>query len=186
MNVLKPDLQATVKTLMSKALSQREIHRKTGIDRKTIRRYGRLYDLLPKQEAMHHSKSPTVTGVATGLDQNPPPRPPGPEPKIPRHARSACQEHRDWIEQQVRLGRNAVAISCLSGCFSRLQYIVAQILRPYYGLIICGATTTSKPKKSLKGGHRLFSPIVPKDEFIQVNLEVMAADPVVCAKEPLL
>jgi transposase/5S rRNA maturation endonuclease (ribonuclease M5) len=110
MNVLKPDLQATVKTLMSKALSQREIHRKTGIDRKTIRRYGRLYDLLPKQEAMHHSKSPTVTGVATGLDQNPPPRPPGPEPKIPRHARSACQEHRDWIEQQVRLGRNAVAI----------------------------------------------------------------------------
>jgi len=109
MNVLKPDLQATVKTLLSKALSQREIKRKTGIDRKTIRRYGRLYDLLPSPEDTH-SKSPTSTGVATGSDQNPAPRPPALGPKISKHARSACEEHRDWIEQQVLLGRNAVAI----------------------------------------------------------------------------
>ena len=29
---------------------------------------------------------------------------------IPLHARSACEPHREWIEDQVRLGRNAVAI----------------------------------------------------------------------------
>jgi hypothetical protein len=94
----------------------------------------------------------------------------------------AFHEDMIWVNNNIP----NLSGSCLSGCFSRLQYIVAQILRPYYGLIICGATATSKPKKSLKGGHRLFSPIVPKDEFIQVNLEVMAADTMVCAKEPLL
>jgi transposase len=30
--------------------------------------------------------------------------------QIPAHARSACEQHRPWIEEQVRLGRNAVAI----------------------------------------------------------------------------
>jgi transposase/5S rRNA maturation endonuclease (ribonuclease M5) len=113
MNVLKPNLQITIKTLLTKDLSQREINRKTGIDRKTIRRYGRLYDLLPAQES-EDSKSPTSKEVATGsgesTGQNPPPRPPGPEPKVPKRARSACEGHRDWIEQQVRLGRNAMAI----------------------------------------------------------------------------
>ncbi len=113
MNVLKPDLQATIKTLLTKDLSQREINRKTGIDRKTIRRYGRLYDLLPPQEP-EDSKSPTSTGVATGsvepTAQNPPPWPPGPEHKPPKHARSACEDHREWIERQVRLGRNAMSI----------------------------------------------------------------------------
>ena len=113
MNVLKPHLQTTIKTLLAKDLSQREINRKTGVDRKTIRRYGRLYDLLPRQRSKS-SKSPTPTGVATGssepTDQNPPPRPPGSEPKMPKHARSACEDHRDWIEQQVRLGRNAISI----------------------------------------------------------------------------
>jgi transposase len=29
---------------------------------------------------------------------------------IPAHVRSACEEHRQWIEQQVQLGRNAVAM----------------------------------------------------------------------------
>jgi len=113
MNVLKPNLQATIKTLLTKDLSQREINRKIGIDRKTIRRYGRLYDLLQPQ-GTEDSKSPTPPGVATGsdepTDQNPPPRPPGPERKPPKYARSACEDHRDWIQQQVRLGRNAVAI----------------------------------------------------------------------------
>ena len=113
MNVLKPNLQVTIKTLLTKDLSQREINRKTGIDRKTIRRYGRLYDLLPPQ-GPGDSKSPTSTRVATGSEeltgQNPPPRPPGPEYKPPKYARSACEDHKDWIKQQVRLGRNAMAI----------------------------------------------------------------------------
>jgi len=54
-----------------------------------------------------------ATGLNDGEVQNPPPRPPGnfgKEAKIPFHARSACEPHRPWIEKQVRLGRNAVAI----------------------------------------------------------------------------
>ena len=30
--------------------------------------------------------------------------------KLPKHARSACEVHREWIEDQLRLGRNAMAI----------------------------------------------------------------------------
>lgn len=38
-NVLKPHLQSTVFTLIQKGVSQRQIHRITGVDRKTIRGY---------------------------------------------------------------------------------------------------------------------------------------------------
>jgi transposase/5S rRNA maturation endonuclease (ribonuclease M5) len=113
MNVLKPHLETTVKTLLDKGVSQREINRKTGIDRKTIRRYGRFYHLVPCEEN-DHSNSPTGEGVATGSGvqsgQNPPPRPPAPGEKLPKHARSACEAHREWIEEQLRLGRNAMAM----------------------------------------------------------------------------
>jgi transposase len=50
--------------------------------------------------------------VATGSSflpvQNPPPRPPALE-SLPKNA-SACEPHRKWIEEQLRLGRNAMAI----------------------------------------------------------------------------
>jgi transposase/5S rRNA maturation endonuclease (ribonuclease M5) len=113
MNVLKPALQTTIKTLLSREISQREIERKTGIDRKTIRRYGRLCD-PEATEVADASKSPTSPGVATGSDassvENPPPWPPASAAKMPKHVRSACESHREWIEEQVRLGRNAMAI----------------------------------------------------------------------------
>jgi len=113
MNVLKPSLQATLKTLLSKGISQHEIERKTGINRRTIRRYARLCDLSATEEAAD-SKSPTSPEVATGCDasgvENAPPRPPAFGPKMPKHVRSACECHREWIEDQVRLGRNAMAI----------------------------------------------------------------------------
>jgi transposase len=38
-NVLKAHLRITVETLLAKGASQREIERRTGVDRKTIRRY---------------------------------------------------------------------------------------------------------------------------------------------------
>jgi hypothetical protein len=38
MNVLRSSLQTTIKTLLSREISQREIERKAEIDRKTIRR----------------------------------------------------------------------------------------------------------------------------------------------------
>ena len=113
MNVLKPSLQTTIQTLLSKGITQREIERKTGIDRKTIRRYARLSDLGAIGD-VGDSKSPTLQEVATGSEslfvQNPPPRPPAFEAKIPKQIRSACESHREWIEEQVRLGRNAMAI----------------------------------------------------------------------------
>jgi len=108
MNVLHPNKKAAIITLLSNGVSQREIERKIRVDRKTIRKYGRMS--ADGETSGGASKSP---GVATGsefdTDQNPPPRPPGTSP-IPAHARSACEEHRPWIEEQVLLGRNAVAI----------------------------------------------------------------------------
>lgn len=41
MNVLKPHLKQTVETLLQNNVSQHEISRKTGIDRKTIRKLAR-------------------------------------------------------------------------------------------------------------------------------------------------
>jgi len=99
MNVLNAAKKATLTTLLKNEISQREISRKAKIDRKTIRKYGRQIMV--------------VTGLNDGEVQNPPPRPPGnlgKEAKIPFHARSACEPHRTWIELQVRLSRNAMAI----------------------------------------------------------------------------
>lgn len=119
MNVLKPDKKSTIITLLKNGISQREISRKTKIHRKTVRRYANESGLFPANPDLD-SKYPTEGKVATGPDciisQNPPPWPPGisvsKEEKraIPLHARSACEPHRGWIQDQVRLGRNAVAI----------------------------------------------------------------------------
>ena len=108
MNVLKPNLKATVITLLEKGISQREIKRKTGIDRKTIRRYEHLCR-LGETEVNDHSKSPTLEGVATGsFAQNPPRRPPAIGDPLPTC--SACEPYRKWIEEQLSLGRNAMSI----------------------------------------------------------------------------
>jgi len=113
MNVLKPNLKTTVETLLDKGISQREINRKTGINRKTIRRYDRLYHEA-LSEGAEHLKYPTLERVATGSlvqpGENTPPRPPALEENLPKHAGSACEPHREWIEEQLRLGRNAMAI----------------------------------------------------------------------------
>ena len=44
MNVLKPHLKTTVTTLLAMGTPQREIERKTGVDRKTIVRCGARWD----------------------------------------------------------------------------------------------------------------------------------------------
>ena len=92
---MKSHLRITIATLLGRGESQHEIHRRTGVDRKTIRRYA------------EGANSPMATGSDGAVGQIPPPRPPAPPPK---EARSACEDHRAWIEQQVALGRNAVAI----------------------------------------------------------------------------
>ena len=88
----------TVETLLANGVSQHEIHRKTGIDRKTIRKIARGMVEPP-------ANFPMATGSAA-VGQIPPPRPPAPAAAI----RSACEPYRDWIEAQIRLGRNAMAI----------------------------------------------------------------------------
>jgi transposase len=107
LNVLKPHLRITVETLLRKGRSQREVERLTGVDRKTIRRYER---------EGQGSTAPNSPGVATGCEgresgvfeeETPPPRPPA---RAPKEARSACEEHRAWIQDQVQLGRNAQSI----------------------------------------------------------------------------
>ena len=97
MNVLKPNRQTTIRTLLETNTSQREIERLTGIDRKTIRTYQLRF-------ATEQANSP---GVATGTpDQIPPPRPPA----LPRKTVSACEPYRAFIEAQLRLKRNYMAI----------------------------------------------------------------------------
>ena len=56
------------------------------------------------------------TGSGESHSQIPPPWPPAPQglapaaPSTARHVRSECEPHRAWIEEQVRLKRNAQAI----------------------------------------------------------------------------
>jgi transposase len=102
-NVLKPHLRITVETLLAAGVSQREIARRTGVDRKTIRGY----------------VAANSSGVATGSNaggeaQIPPPRPPAlaasPCPTTPTSGPSACEPYRAWIETQLDLGRNAQSL----------------------------------------------------------------------------
>jgi transposase len=118
MNVLQPNKKAAIITLLTNGISQREIERKVRVDRKTIRKYARIAE-SNEQATGSISKSPGVAaGSEESVDQNPPPRPPAsPEPasasedeQIPAHARSACEQYRPWIGEQVCLGRNAVSI----------------------------------------------------------------------------
>jgi transposase len=93
--------------LLEAGASQREIQRVTGIDRKTIRGYQKRFTTAAA------SNSP---GVATGLAQQiPPPWPPtsalpSPLTAVAAASASACEPHRVFIEAQLRLRRNAMAI----------------------------------------------------------------------------
>ena len=111
MTVLKSHLRITIDTRHRNGTPHREIQRRTGVDRKTIRRYARQAE----------ANSPRVaTGAGASGDQNPPPRPPAfgdpaappatPAPAPTSRAISACEPHRTWIEAQVALARNAVSI----------------------------------------------------------------------------
>jgi len=99
-NVLKAHLRTTVVTLLLCGVSQREISRRTGVDRKTIRRYA------------DPANSPTpATGSGAGPVQTPPPRPPALGAVAePGKTVSACEPHRSWIKAQVLLGRNAMSV----------------------------------------------------------------------------
>jgi len=126
-NVLKSHLRIAVETLLRGGASHREVERRTGVDRKTIRRLARA------------ANSP---GVATGsqgpVGQTPPPRPPagsaGPAITTTASSTSACEPHRAWIESQVQLGRNAVSIyqdlveaHGFAHCYNSVKRFVARL-----------------------------------------------------------
>jgi transposase len=115
-NVLKPHLQSTVFTLLERNRSQREIERLTGVDRKTIRRYQAIFE--SQKLAAANSPTAAITGsepTQPALAQIPP-LPRSSAPAVPskaatfNFARSASEPYREWIEEQVRLRRNAQAI----------------------------------------------------------------------------
>ena len=122
MNVLKPHLQTTLRTLLEANASQREIERVTGIDRKTIRAYARRF----AEEAAANSP-----GVATDPGtQIPPPRP----PTAGTATTSSCEPHREFIEAQLRLRRNAMAIyqdlvdhHGFAGAYNAVKRFVARV-----------------------------------------------------------
>ena len=119
MNVLKIQKQNDVLALVRAKLSFRDIEERLGIRRETASKYAQAAGLWQPP-----SKPATPGEVATGSESKtghaPQPRPPdggassspppSSPPKIPAHARSACEPHREWIEAQIRLGRNAQAI----------------------------------------------------------------------------
>ena len=104
MNVLTQQKRSAVVTLLANGVSQHEIHRKTGIDRKTIRKIAWGMVVAPAPNSSMATDSVVVA------EQIPPPRPPALTAGANPVVRSACESHRKWIEAQIRLGRNAMAI----------------------------------------------------------------------------
>ena len=107
MNVLKPNYKATITTLLEKGVSQREIHRKTGVDRKTIRKYARLHNLsIPDSGSTPNSSTQeeVTTGSGAGTVENPPPRPPVVVEAGTTH--SASEAYQERIEIQGGSGWN--------------------------------------------------------------------------------
>jgi hypothetical protein len=101
LNVLKPQLQSTVFTLLDRQTSQRQIQKLTGVDRKTIRRYRALL-------AAAEAKSPgeVTTGSESGESQIPPPRPPALEAPVTSltsgvRLRPLPRRWQDLLDQQL-------------------------------------------------------------------------------------
>ena len=72
--------------------------------------------------------------------------------------------------------------SCLSGCFSKPQYVVVSLGWVAWNgpssshlLVGRGLVLSSESQQGLERRHRLLAPIMAKDEFIQISLELMAA-----------
>ena len=126
---MKPHLQITIRTLLEARASQREIQRVTGIDRKTIRAWQQRFAAEAQANSPGVATDPgDVTAKPPG--QIPPPWP----PTSPPPTSSACEPHRAFIEAQLRLRRNAVAIyqdlvdaHGFSGAYNSVKRFVAKL-----------------------------------------------------------
>ena len=129
MNVLKPHLQTTIWTLLRSGATQREIERQTGISRHTIRSYRKKFD--------SQAQTLAVSSDCGQPDQTAPPWPPTPLalPVSPNAtAVSACEPHRTFIEAQLQLRRNAMAIyqdlvdgHSFTGAYNSVKRFVAKL-----------------------------------------------------------
>jgi transposase len=102
-NVLKLHLQTTIWTLLKAGSTQRQIERATGISRHTIRAYKKKFDSQSPDWSADQASAPIQTA---------PPWPPTPAaaPAEQLTGASICEPYRDYIESQLRLKRNAMAI----------------------------------------------------------------------------
>lgn len=107
MNVLSHQKQQEISILLrSGRHSLREIARLLGIDRETVRRYAK---------ELREADLSKITNTLAEV-QNQPEVSTGPEGKTSHPCRpalptaSSCEAHREWIEGEVRRGRNAMAI----------------------------------------------------------------------------
>lgn len=94
---MKPTLRAAIFTLFLNGVSRREISRKIGVDRKTVRKYANEYEV--GRAALN---SPVAAGAIGTAAEG--------AVVVAGLGRSACESHREWIKEQVELRRNAVAI----------------------------------------------------------------------------
>jgi transposase len=99
-NVLKLHLQTTIWTLLKAGSTQRQIARATGISRHTIRAYKKQFDSQSPDSAPDQSSAPIQTA---------PPWPPAPSTEQLTGA-SICEPYRDYVQAQLRLKRNSMAI----------------------------------------------------------------------------
>ena len=138
---MKPHLQTTIWTLLRAGNSQREIERRTGISRHTIRAWAKRF--AAQADPPPDSNCPRVaTDSATDsgadsvkpLSQTAPPRPPTSRPQVATSASSLCEPYRAFIEAQLRLGRNAMAIyqelvdaHAFAGRYNSVKRFVARV-----------------------------------------------------------
>lgn len=113
--------QQSILTLVRAGLTYREIERKLGIRRETIAKYAERAGLRSPWGGGTDSKPANSEGVPTGSRVENRPIEPGCSPDggasaliastaEPGVSVSACEPHRAWIEDQVGLKRNAMAI----------------------------------------------------------------------------
>jgi len=103
-NVLKPHQKGAVITLLENEVSQHEISRKTGIDRKTVRKLAHAMAVARSGEG---SKSPMASGSAGVPVQFPHPGHRRPEPArrlpgCPRRSRSSSTAWSSSLGRSVR------------------------------------------------------------------------------------
>src|SRR5439155_21944444 len=78
---------------------------------------------------------------------------------------------------------------CLSGCFSNTQYVgvrVRKVRCTAYLLVICRFAPGPEAEQCLERGHGQAPAIVAKDEFIELNCELVTAYAMMGPSQPLL